>query len=611
MRETAIDRLNALAGKLVKQFAPPEDITVTEWANRYRVISSESGAEAGPWRTSRTPYLAEPMNAFTDARVSNIVMVAASQVGKTEFMLNSIAYAIDQDPASIMLVQPTVEDARKFSRQRIAPMIRDCRRLKAKVADVKSRDSANTILQKSFPGGMLTITGSNSASALASTPVRFLFGDERDRWAESAGTEGDPWELAVARQTTFYNRKAVEVSTPTVKGRSNIERSFLKGTQERWCHQCPECGEWHEIKFDNIKFEFDTKVIGGKKEYKVTSVHWACPACGSMISEARMRGQPAKWVAENPSAIDSGVRSFWLTAFASPWVTWETIVLRFLQARGDPMRLQVVFNTLLGELWEDRGELQDEETMLARREEYDAELPDGVLALTCGVDTQDNRLEYEIVGHGRFDETWGIRRGFIMGEPDKPEVWQKLDAVIDKYLETKANTKANDQPAKDLIAALEACGCDEAKEILKDKQYLAKKSYLYTIGVDAGKSKIMSRLKVQEKGAGYMHFPRGEQGYDKAFFEGLLSEKLVLTRTSRGDVWRWEKLPGHRRNEALDCRNYALAAMQVAAPNLDAVERRLRGLPEQEKTLQQPRQAPRGGQSARVIRNKELSGGEW
>ena len=633
-RETAIDRLNALAGKLVKQFAPPEDITVTEWANRFRVISSESGAEAGPWRTSRTPYLAEPMDAFTDARVSNIVMVAASQVGKTEFMLNSIAYAIDQDPASIMLVQPTVEDARKFSRQRIAPMIRDCKRLKAKVADVKSRDSANTILQKSFPGGMLTITGSNSASALASTPVRFLFGDERDRWAESAGTEGDPWALAVARQTTFYNRKAVEVSTPTVKGRSNIERSFLRGTQERWCHQCPECGEWREIKFDNIKFEFDTKVIGGKKEYKVTSVYWVCPACGSMVTEARMRGQPAKWIAENPSAIDSGVRSFWLTAFASPWVTWETIVLRFLEARGDPMRLQVVFNTLLGELWEDRGELADEETMLARREEYDAELPEGVLALTCGVDTQDNRIEYEVVGHGKFDETWGIRRGFIMGEPSSAEVWQKLDAVID-HVYTFRNGKGLrvlctcvDSGGHYTQDVYEACRARLHKRVvaikgkggqdvpfvnpptqvaIRDNKRI--KCWLYTVGVDAGKSRIMSRLKVQEKGAGYTHFPRGEQGYDAAFFAGLLSERMVLTRTSRGDVWRWEKLPGHRRNEALDCRNYALAAMQIAKPDLDVVERRLRGLDEPRRAAAEMPQASK--QPSRVQRNRLLEGDEW
>ena len=178
------------------------------------------------------------MEAFNDPKVTNIVMVAASQVGKSEFLLNCIGYVIDQDPASTMYIQPTLDDARKFSRLRIAPMIRDSKRLREKVSDIKSRDSGNTILQKSFPGGMLTLTGSNTASALASTPVRYIFGDERDRWALSAGTEGDPWELAKARQTTFYNKKAVEVSTPTIKGSSNIEASFYRGTQERWCTKC-------------------------------------------------------------------------------------------------------------------------------------------------------------------------------------------------------------------------------------------------------------------------------------------------------------------------------------------------------------------------------------
>ena len=186
---------------------------MAEWADRHRRLSPETSAEAGPWRTSRTPYLREPMEAFTDPKVKKIVMVAASQVGKSELELNIIGYIIDQDPGSILYVQPSLDDARKFSRLRIAPMIRDSKALKVKVSDVRTRDSGNTILQKSFPGGMLTITGSNSASALASTPARYIIGDERDRWAISAGTEGDPWALAEARQTTFYNAKAVEVSS--------------------------------------------------------------------------------------------------------------------------------------------------------------------------------------------------------------------------------------------------------------------------------------------------------------------------------------------------------------------------------------------------------------
>lgn len=425
------EKLNAAIAGAVAAFTPPEDITVTQWADKKRRLSPESSAEPGPWRTSRTPYLKEPMDAFTDPKVKLLVMVASSQVGKSEFELNSIGYIIDQDPSSILYIHPTIDDAKKFSKLRVAPMVRDCKALRAKVADPKSRESGNTILQKSFPGGMLTMCGSNSASALASTPVRYVVGDELDRWAASAGTEGDPWELAKARQTTFYNAKSVAVSTPTIKGHSAIEDLFLEGTQERWHHRCPECGEFHNIVFSDIKFEYETTIIKNKKTYTVTSVLWKCPSCETTHTERQMKAQPAKWIAANPAAYANGARSFWLNAFSSPWASWASLILAYLNALGSTEKLQVVYNTKFGELWEDRGDLEDEETIMGRRETYEAELPDGVLVLTCGVDTQDDRLEYEVVGHGRWGEKWGIKRGILMGRPDTTEVWQALDDVID------------------------------------------------------------------------------------------------------------------------------------------------------------------------------------
>lgn len=628
---SAKSRLNVAIAPAIKNFAPPDNLTVSEWAEKHRRLSPENAAEAGPWRTSRTPYLAEPMSAFRDPKVTNIVMVAASQVGKTEFMLNCLGYAIDQDPASIMFIQPTVEDARKFSRIRIAPMIRDCLPLKRKVADVKTRDSSNTILQKSFPGGMLTITGSNSASALASTPARYIFGDERDRWAVSAGTEGDPWELTKARQITFYNRKSVEVSTPTVKGRSNIETSYYRGTQERWHHQCPECGAWHEIKFDNIKFNYNTTTVNNKKIYTITDINWVCPACGCLVSEDRMRRQPAKWMAANPSAYSQGVRSFWLNAFSSPWMSWATIATRFLEAKDDPAKLQVVFNTLFGEVWEDRGDLEDEDGFMSRREQYPSELPDGVLCLTCGVDTQDNRLEYEVVGYGHYGESWGIQKGVIMGRPDSDEVWQRLDGVIDHVYKfqsgkgLKVSITFVDSGGHFTQEVYEACRARYTKRVFavkgkggSDIPYVGVptkvairddrriKCWLYTIGVDAGKSRIMSDLKVQSPGARYAHFPDGDRGYDINYFNGLLSETLSLTRTSRGSQWVWKKLPGHQRNEALDCRNYANAAFHALNPDLEAVERRLKDLNDDKRPPRQPSHTVK-----RVKKNRLIDGDDW
>lgn len=249
-------RLNTAVSRVLASMKPPENLTVTQWAEKRRRLSTESSAEPGPWRTARTPYLREPMDAFTDPRVRRIVMVAASQVGKSELELNIIGYIIDEDPGSILFIHPTTIDAKEFSKLRVAPEIRDCPTLRRKVAAPKSRDSGNTVLQKTYPGGILTMCGSTEAHALASKPVRYVLGDERDRWAASAGNEGDPWGLAMARQTTFYNAKAVEVSTPTVKNTSAIADSYAEGTMERWKSQCPHCGEYHEIQWKDIRYTY-------------------------------------------------------------------------------------------------------------------------------------------------------------------------------------------------------------------------------------------------------------------------------------------------------------------------------------------------------------------
>lgn len=322
------------------------------------------------------------MDAFTDPKVRHIVMVAASQVGKTEFELNAIGYIIDEDPGSILYIHPTIGEAKEFSKLRVSPMVRDCPTLKRKVSSTK-RDSGNTILQKSYPGGLLTMCGSTEAHALASKPIRYVFGDERDRWATSAGTEGDPWDLAMARQTTFYNAKAVEVSTPTIKNASPIEAAYATGTMERWKSRCPHCGAYNEIRWQDIRYEYEDVMVGRRKTVKVKSVYYVCPNCAAISTESEMKHAPAHWEADNPVAYEQGTRSFWLNAFVSSWATWESIVVKFLNALGSTRKLQVVYNTAFGELWEDRGDIEDEDSLIARREEYPAELPDGVLVLTA------------------------------------------------------------------------------------------------------------------------------------------------------------------------------------------------------------------------------------
>ena len=617
--EQIIKELNKTIKPALKLYKPPEKLTVAEWADKYRRLSPEASAEPGPWRTSRTPYLKKIMECFTDPKVRSIVMVSSSQIGKSELELNAIGYIIDQAPSSILYVHPNLDAARDFSRLRLAPMIRDCKCLKSKVHNLKSRDSGNTILQKSFPGGMLKMIGSESPAGLASTPARYVIGDEMDRWAVSAGKEGDPWELLKARQKNFYNAKSIEVSTPTIKGQSRIEFSFLLGTQERWCHQCPHCGEFFNIVWDTIRFAPKVKKINNKKFYEVSDIGCACPHCGCISSESEMKRQPTKWIAENPDAYKDGRVSFWLNAFSSPWASWESIIKAFLEAKDDPQKLQVVFNTQLGELWEDRGDLMEEDEMLARREDYGAELPEGVLALTCGVDTQDDRLEYEIVGHGFFKETWGIYKGFILGRPDSPEVWQQLDAVIDRVYRFKNGQGLKigmtfiDSGGHFTQEVYEQCRIRQPKRVFAIKgkggenvPYISAKpskvvvngnskkmAWLYVLGVDAGKTAIMSNLKVETPGASYCHFPRGEErGYDDYFFNCLLSERLVLTKTKTGNKFVWEKIPGHNRNEALDCRNYANAAFTVWNPDLDAIFVKLKNpKPQMAKPLPKPKRS--------------------
>lgn len=597
-----VKRLNVVIGKVLAGMKPPDDLTVTEWAEQNRRLSAESAAEPGPWRTERTPYLREPMNAWTDPKIRHIVMVAASQVGKSEFLNNCIGYVIDQDPGSILFVHPTTIDAKEYSKLRIAPMIRDCPTLRKKVSDPKSRDSGNTILQKTYPGGILTMCGSTEAHALASKPIRYVLGDERDRWALSAGNEGDPWDLAMARQTTFYNAKSGEVSTPTVKNASAIEAAYATGTMERWKSRCPHCGEYHEIQWADIRFEHDEIIVAGKKTYKVRSVCYACPGCGCISTEAEMKRAPARWEADNPAAYEQGTRSFWLNAFVSQWASWESIILKYLNAIGSTRKMQVVYNTCFGELWEDRGDLEDEDSLMARREEYPAELPEGVLVLTAGVDTQDDRMEYEIVGHGHFGETWGIEKGIIMGRPDDDAVWAQLDELVfDRVLRfengvgLKMSMSFVDEGGHFTQEVRMQCRARLGKKVFcikgmpgSDKPYTAppKKQKIiikqtavgtcwqYQIGVDSGKEVIMDNLRVQTPGAKYCHFPKRDD-YGSGYFTGLLSEVKVYDPNKK-QPWQWKKIPGHERNEALDCRNYALAAFKTLPKNLDEIDRRLK-----------------------------------
>lgn len=592
-------KLSELVKRTYEMFRPPRSQTVSEWADENRVLVSESSSEPGPWRTDRAPYQREIMDAFTQPGIHEIAIMASAQVGKSEIELNMMGRAIDIDPGPILYVQPTDGVAEDYSKRRIAPMINACPTLRDKVNKAKSRDSSNTITMKTFPGGSLSIIGANSPSDLASKPVRYIFLDEIDRFPPSAGTEGDPIELAERRTETYrHNRKIVKTSTPTIKGKSKIEKAYMNGTQEEWHTQCPHCQNYSYIRFDDVRFDKEAfRDENGETGYIVSGARWRCPICQRETPEHEVKRCPAKWIVKNPKAIGNGIRSFRLNAFMSPWSDWKAIALAFLKAKDDPELLKVFHNTMLGESWEMRDRSGVPEALHARREHYNAEIPTGVLVLTMGIDTQDNRLEYEVVGWDRNEESWGISRGVIPGRADSPGVWEEVDALLDREWKLKNGMVMR------VLATFMDSGGHFTQDVYRECARRASrriwpikgeggegKAYVrqmksgtgyrgavgFLIGVDNGKEAILYASGLTEPGPRYMHFPIDYQrGYDLDYFRGLISEKQVIHRRNGQNVIVWEKT--YERNEPLDCRNYARAAYRFFHWNFDKVEKLLRG----------------------------------
>lgn len=578
---------------------PPRPQTVSEWADENRVLVSEASAEPGAWRTDRAPYQREIMDSFTQPGIWQIVIMASAQVGKSEIELNMMGCAIDNDPGPMLYIQPTKEVAEDYSKRRIAPMIAACPSLREKVYKARARDAANTITMKTFPGGSLAIIGANSPADLSSKPVRYIFMDETDRFPASAGTEGDPQELAERRTETFrHNRKIIKTSTPTIKGGSRIERDYMDGTQEEWHTECPHCHHYSFIRFGDIHFEKeDYKTASGEDDFHVKLVTWRCPTCKRDIGEFEAKRLPAKWVSKNPKALQNGIRSFRLNAFMSPWSDWKDIVRKFLKAHKDPEKLKTFYNTILGESWEVRESNGLVEKLFQRREHYTAEVPPGVLLLTMGIDTQDNRLEYEVVGWDRNEQSWGISRGIIPGRADAPGVWEEVDALLDREWKlqngmrmrilatfidsgghfTQDIYKACAKRASRRIWPIKGEG-GEGKQLCRPMKRSGGKEdgVKFVLGVDAGKEAILYSAGIEEEGKGYMHFPLDYRaGYDLEFFKGLLSERMVIHRRSGQSVVAWEKI--YERNEPLDCRNYARAAYRYFNWHFDELERVISG----------------------------------
>ncbi|MBF0602147.1 MAG: phage terminase large subunit family protein [Nitrospirae bacterium] len=548
---------------------PDPTTTVSDWADRHRILTTTSSSAPGPWRTSRTPYLKEVMDCLSPSSpVETVVLMKGAQTGGSEAGNNWIGFTIHLTPGPILMVQPTTNAGEAYSKQRIDKMIEASEVLRDRVHPPRSRDSGNTLLLKDFPGGFLKITGAESATGLRSTPIRFLFLDEVDNYTHDADGEGDPVDLAIERTANFPNRKIFMVSTPLIKGFSRIEKAYEESDQRRYDVPCPHCLVKQPLLWKQIKF------LKGKRD----QAWYECLQCGEVIPEHKKMWMLAngEWFAQNPG--NGLIAGFHLSSLYSPWTSWAKIAVEHGKVYKDPARLKVWVNTKLGETWEESFEKLDSEGFMARREDFGILLPPGVVFLTMGVDVQRDRLELEIVGWGRDEESWSIKYIVIPGDPTGRAVWEDLDRVI--HMTFPHSRQVDDLPI--FATAIDTGGSNTQQAYqfcqgkieervwgikgmggmgrpiwpLRASRNTTRGVPIFIIGVDAAKESIYARLRISEPGQGYCHFPLDS---DAEYFRQLTVERVATTYRKGRPVRTWVK-PDRARNEALDCRVYAMAA---------------------------------------------------
>jgi phage terminase large subunit GpA-like protein len=582
---------------LAKMFAsglkPIPLMTVSEWADKFRYLSSMSSSEFGKYRTSRTPYIRKIQDSLgKTSPLKKIVVMKGAQLGLTELGNNWIGYLIHINPGPIILVMPTEAAARKNSRTRIKPMIDSTPQLKDKIKTAGAKEAGNTILEKEFPGGVLFMIGSNSPVGLSSTPSGNIFLDEVDRYPASAGDEGSPIALAEARSSTFSRKKIFIISTPEIEGQSLISKEFEEGDQQYYNVPCHGCDELFVLRFEYLTHE----------EGKPETTRMACPNCGFLHEERHKTlmlaedgfGGKAKWIATAISS-DPFMESFHLSALYSPagWLSWEQVVRMYLKIKGDVNKEKVFVNTVLGETYKVKGESPDFENLYNRREQYPINIiPDDVYFLTMGVDIQGDRIELEIVGWCKGRSTYSIDYRVLIGDTQKAEVWEKLRQVISTNFEcadgglmpitlTAIDAGYNTKTVYDFAAGF---GYNKVIPIMgrasvKDVMVSAPRAIninrsgkkiegakVWYLGTSLLKSELYGflKLKVTEVDGvdifpdGYCHFPE----YDRHYFKMLTAEDQVMLVNKKGyETFEWKKK--FERNEALDIRCYARAAAYV------------------------------------------------
>ncbi len=508
------------------------------------------------------------MDAVNDPLISEIVVMSCTQLLKTEFLLNVLGYHTHQDPAPILLIQPTLEMAESFSKERLAPMIRDTPVLTGLFADPKARDSGNTLRKKQFPGGYIQLAGANSPSSLAMRAVRIALLDEVDRYPLSAGAEGDPVKIVSKRLKTFWNRLLVLVSSPTEKGVSRIELA-LEGSDYRQCFvTCVHCREPQVMRWEAVKWP-----KGEPRKAQYHCVHCAAPWTepARLAALARHEWRPTR----RPEV--HGRAGFWANELYSPWVTPADMATDFLEAKRSNETLKTFVNTSLAESWETPGEALEPEPLYARREPYPAAVPNGSV-LTAGVDVQADRVEVEIVSWGTEEESWGVEYLRLYGDPHTLPLWDALARALSKLYQ-----RADDETMQvGLVCIDSGYATDEVHAFCKrnPRRYVPTKgyaqaghalfdfprkpgkhrTYLTMIGTETAKDIIHGRLQALEPGPGYCHWPVSDD-FDREYFAQLTAERREKRYKKGHPYFQWVQT--RPRNEALDCRVGALVALRI------------------------------------------------
>jgi phage terminase large subunit GpA-like protein len=500
-----------------------------------------------------------------------------AQVGGTEAGNNWIGYIIAQAPGPLLVVQPTVDMAKRWSKGRFDPLAECTPCVKEKVRGCGKKNSQrNSLLSKEYPGGIAIFAGANSPAGLRSMPVRYLFLDEVDAYPQDCDGEGDPVALAIQRTATFPKRKIFIVSTPTIHGLSRVEREF-EASDKRYYHlPCPYCGEYQRLVWTQLSFD------------DPADLHYKCIKCDRKIYEYHKTEMltAGKWVATNPGAKTAG---FHLSSLYSPvgWFSWRDALTHYDESKGSDALLKVWVNTTLGEPWTERGEAPEWERLYERAEDYErGKIQPGGLILTAGVDVQKDRLECEIVAWGRNNESWSVDYVIIPYGPTDPASWEHLTRVLNtvysfaddeskgirismmavdsNYMSLFVHSWIRKQNTLKVMAVHgrlglhTALGVPTRVDVTRNGKRSRMGAKSWGVGVDLLKAELygwLKQCKVNEVAPpGYCHFPK----YGNEFFQQLTAEHLITKIVKGRPKQEWQLT--RNRNEALDCRVYARAA---------------------------------------------------